>query len=59
VNVCPVSVDMKRCLVCSLAARVVKGPYDWSVRRMIEGTLRYGSSHTEIMGSLFSLRRRL
>jgi 4-carboxymuconolactone decarboxylase len=41
--------DMKSRIVCSLAARVVKGQYDLSVRRMIEGALRYGLSQTEIM----------
>jgi 4-carboxymuconolactone decarboxylase len=41
--------DMKSRIVCSLAARVVKGQYDLSVRRMIEGALRYGFSQTEIM----------
>ena len=41
--------DMKSRIVCSLAARVVKGQYDLSVRRMIEGALRYGFSQTEIL----------
>jgi 4-carboxymuconolactone decarboxylase len=41
--------DMKSRIVCSLAARVVKGQYDVSVRRMIEGALRHGLSHTEIL----------
>jgi 4-carboxymuconolactone decarboxylase len=41
--------DMKSRIVCSLAARVVKGQFDLSVRRMIEGALRYGFSQTEIM----------
>jgi len=41
--------DMKSRVVCALAARVVKGQFDLSVRRMIEGALRYGFSQTEIM----------
>ena len=41
--------DMKSRLVCALAARVVKGQFDLSVRRMIEGALRYGLAKVEIM----------
>ena len=41
--------DMKSRIVCSLAARVVKGQFDLSVRRMIEGALRYGLAKVEIM----------
>jgi 4-carboxymuconolactone decarboxylase len=41
--------DMKTRLVCALAARVVKGQFDLSVRRMIEGALRYGLAKVEIM----------
>jgi alkylhydroperoxidase/carboxymuconolactone decarboxylase family protein YurZ len=41
--------DMKSRIVCALAARVVKGQFDLSVRRMIEGALRYGVSQTEIL----------
>jgi 4-carboxymuconolactone decarboxylase len=41
--------DMKSRLVCALASRVVKGQYDLSVRRIIEGALRYGLTKTEIM----------
>lgn len=41
--------DMKSRLVCALASRVVLGQYDLSVRRMIEGALRYGLTKTEIM----------
>jgi len=41
--------DTKSRLVCALAALVVRGQYDLSVRRMIEGALRYGLSRTEIM----------
>jgi len=41
--------DMKSRLVCALAARVVKGQFDLSVRRMIEGALRYGLTKVEIM----------
>jgi 4-carboxymuconolactone decarboxylase len=41
--------DMKSRIVCALAARVVKGQYDLSVRRMIEGALRCGLTKTEIM----------
>lgn len=41
--------DTKSRLVCALAALVVRGQYDLSVRRMIEAALRYGLSRTEIM----------
>ncbi len=41
--------DMKSRIVCALAARVVTGQYDLSVRRMIEGALRYGLTKVEIM----------
>jgi 4-carboxymuconolactone decarboxylase len=41
--------DMKSRIICALAALVVRGQYDLSVRRMIEGALRYGLSRTEIM----------
>jgi 4-carboxymuconolactone decarboxylase len=41
--------DMKSRVVCALAAMVVRGQYDLSVRRMIEGALRYGLSRSEIM----------
>ncbi len=41
--------DMKSRLVCALAARVVKGQFDLSVRRMIEGALRCGLAKVEIM----------
>jgi 4-carboxymuconolactone decarboxylase len=41
--------DTKSRIVCALAALVVRGQYDLSVRRMIEGALRYGLSRTEIM----------
>jgi len=41
--------DMKSRLVCALASRVVKDQYDLSVRRIIEGALRYGLTKTEIM----------
>jgi 4-carboxymuconolactone decarboxylase len=41
--------EMKSRIVCTLAARVVKGPYDLSTRRIIEGALRYGLTKTEIM----------
>jgi len=41
--------DMKSRIVCNLAALVVKGQYDLSTRRMIEGALRYGFKRTEIM----------
>lgn len=41
--------DMKSRILCALAARVVKGLYDLSTRRMIEGALRYGISSEEIM----------
>ena len=41
--------DMKSRIVCALASRVVKGQYDLSVRRMIEGALRCGLTKTEIM----------
>jgi 4-carboxymuconolactone decarboxylase len=41
--------DMKSRIVCALAAMVVRGQYDLSVRRMIEGALRHGLSRTEIM----------
>jgi 4-carboxymuconolactone decarboxylase len=41
--------DLKSRIVCALAARVVKGQYDLSVRRMIEGALRSGFTPTEIM----------
>jgi 4-carboxymuconolactone decarboxylase len=41
--------DMKSRIVCALAATVVRGQYDLSVRRMIEGALRYGLSKTEVM----------
>lgn len=41
--------DMKSRIICALAVRVVKGQHDLSVRRMIEGALRYGLSQTEIM----------
>jgi alkylhydroperoxidase/carboxymuconolactone decarboxylase family protein YurZ len=40
---------MKSRIVCALAARVVKGQYDLSTRRMIEGALRFGFTQTEIM----------
>jgi 4-carboxymuconolactone decarboxylase len=41
--------DMKSRIVCALAAMVVRGQYDLSIRRMIEGALRHGLSRTEIM----------
>jgi 4-carboxymuconolactone decarboxylase len=41
--------DTKSRLVCNLAALVVKGQFDLSTRRMIEGALRYGLSKTEVM----------
>lgn len=41
--------DTKSRIVCALAALVMRGQYDLSVRRMIEGALRYGLSRTEIM----------
>jgi len=41
--------DTKSRIVCALVALVVRGQYDMSVRRMIEGALRYGLSKTEIM----------
>src|SRR5438552_15198416 len=41
--------DMKSRIVCALAALVVRGQYDVSVRRMIEGALRFGLTRTEIM----------
>ena len=41
--------DMKSRVVCALAARVVKGLYDLSTRRMIEGALRCGITSEEIM----------
>jgi 4-carboxymuconolactone decarboxylase len=41
--------DTKSRIVCALAALVVRGQYDLSVRRMIEGALRYGLSRAEIM----------
>jgi 4-carboxymuconolactone decarboxylase len=41
--------DMKSRIVCALAAMVVRGQYDLSLRRMIEGALRHGLSRTEIM----------
>jgi 4-carboxymuconolactone decarboxylase len=41
--------DIKGRIVCNLAALVVKGQYDVSTRRMIEGALRYGFKRTEIM----------
>ena len=41
--------DMKSRIVCALAALVVRGQYDLSVRRMIEGALRFGLTRTEIM----------
>jgi 4-carboxymuconolactone decarboxylase len=41
--------DMKSRIICALAAMVVRGQFDLSVRRMIEGALRYGLSKTEIM----------
>jgi len=41
--------DMKSRIVCALASRVVKGQFDLSVRRMIEGALRYGLTKQEIM----------
>lgn len=41
--------DMKSRIVCALASRVVKGPYDVSVRRVIEGALRCGLTKTEII----------
>ena len=41
--------DMKSRIVCALASMLVKGQYDLSVRRMIEGALRYGLTRTEIM----------
>jgi 4-carboxymuconolactone decarboxylase len=41
--------DMKSRIVCALAARVVRGQYDISTRRMIEGALRFGFTQTEIM----------
>jgi alkylhydroperoxidase/carboxymuconolactone decarboxylase family protein YurZ len=40
---------MKSRIVCALASRVVKGQYDLSGRRMIEGALRCGLTTTEIM----------
>ena len=40
---------MKSRLVCALAAMVVRGQYDLSIRRMIEGALRYGLTRVEIM----------
>jgi len=41
--------DMKSRIVCALAARVVRGQYDVSTRRMIEGALRFGFTQTEVM----------
>jgi alkylhydroperoxidase/carboxymuconolactone decarboxylase family protein YurZ len=41
--------DMRSRIVCSLAARVVRGQYDLSVRRMVEGALRFGFTQAEIM----------
>jgi alkylhydroperoxidase/carboxymuconolactone decarboxylase family protein YurZ len=41
--------DTKSRIVCALVALVVRGQYDMSVRRMIEGALRYGLTRTEIM----------
>ena len=41
--------DMKSRIVCALASRVVKGQFDLSVRRMIEGALRYGLTKVEVM----------
>lgn len=41
--------DMKSRIVCALVAMVVRGQYDLSIRRMIEGALRYGLTRTEIM----------
>ena len=41
--------DTKSRIVCALAALVVKGQYDLSTRRMIEGALRHGLSQVEIM----------
>jgi 4-carboxymuconolactone decarboxylase len=41
--------DTKSRIICALAALVVKGQYDLSTRRMIEGALRYGLSQTEIV----------
>jgi 4-carboxymuconolactone decarboxylase len=41
--------DTKSRIICALAALVVKGQYDLSTRRMIEGALRHGLSQTEII----------
>jgi len=41
--------DTKSRIICALAALVVKGQYDLSTRRMIEGALRFGLSQTEIV----------
>jgi 4-carboxymuconolactone decarboxylase len=41
--------DTKSRIVCALAALVVKGQYDLSTRRMIEGALRHGLSQMEII----------
>jgi len=41
--------DTKSRLVCTLAAAVVQGQLDLSVRRMIEGALRYGLTKHEVM----------
>lgn len=41
--------DGKSRIVCALVALVVRGQYDLSIRRMIEGALRYGLTRTEVM----------
>lgn len=41
--------DGKSRIVCALVAMVVRGQYDLSIRRMIEGALRYGLTRTEVM----------
>ena len=41
--------DTKSRIVCTLASLVVRGAFDLSTRRMIEGALRHGLSRGEIM----------
>ena len=41
--------ETKGRIICALTAMVVRGQYDLSLRRMIEGALRYGLTRPEVM----------
>lgn len=47
--------DMKSRAICTVAALVVQGRYDQTIRRVIEGALRVGVTRTEVMETIMHL----